>query len=47
MSPFYLSFSTFNPSDYTTKSGARQENWEVEGNDSAVGTGEENKRCQV
>lgn len=41
---FTLSFSTFNPADYTTNSGARQETWEGDGNDPAEGTGKENNR---
>ncbi|XP_072243945.1 ubiquitin-associated protein 2-like isoform X3 [Leuresthes tenuis] len=30
---------TFNPADYTANSGARQENWEGDGNETAEGTG--------
>ncbi|XP_029019048.1 ubiquitin-associated protein 2-like isoform X2 [Betta splendens] len=30
---------TFNPADYTANSGARQENWETDGNEPAEGTG--------
>lgn len=37
-----VSFSTFNPADYTANSGARQETWEGDGNDPAEGTGKEN-----
>lgn len=32
-------FRTFNPADYTANSGARQENWEGDGNETAEGTG--------
>ncbi|XP_029915906.1 ubiquitin-associated protein 2-like isoform X2 [Myripristis murdjan] len=31
---------TFNPADYTANSGARQEIWEMDGNEAAEGTGE-------
>lgn len=44
---FFLNLSTFNPSDYTANSGARQETWEGDGNETAEGSGRLNIECYI